>query len=77
MELSNLIDRPEVKSIVKRLRAYLPQHDEPVSGGYETDKKRYKRALAKIKQMGPEYRDKAERGALDPEFVKRIYESVE
>ncbi len=76
MELSNLIDRAEVNSIVKRLRAYLPQHDEPVSGKYETDKKRYKRALAKIKKMGPEYRDKAARGDLDPEFLKRIYESV-
>lgn len=76
MELSNVIDRAELKSIVKRLETYLPQHDEPVSGDYETDKKRYKRALAKIKQMGPAYRKKAERGALDPEFVKRTYESV-
>lgn len=76
MELSNLIDRPEVKSIVKRLSTYLPQHDEPVSGRYETDKKRYKRALEKIKKMGSEFRDKAERGTLDPEFVKRIYESI-
>ncbi len=73
MEHANLINRPELKPVVKRLSAYIPTHDEPEIAKNDFDKKRFRRAMAEINKMGPEFREKANRGQLDPEFSKEVY----
>ncbi|NDV61013.1 sulfatase [Puniceicoccales bacterium CK1056] len=73
MERRNLITDPEMKPVVKQMRAYLPKHDEPRSPDNDIDKKRLRRTLGKIFKMDPKYRDMANRGELDPEFVKSIF----
>jgi hypothetical protein len=76
MERRNLITDAKLKPVVDELRAYLPKHDEPQAVENEIDKKRLRKAMAQIKQMGKEYREKAERGQLDPEMIRKVYDSL-
>lgn len=74
LERRNLITDDKHKSVADELRAYLPKHDESEAIENEIDKKRLRKALAEIKKMGPEYRAKAERGQIDPELIREVYD---
>lgn len=76
MEHDNLINRPDLKSVINRLSAYIPNHDEPEIMDNDFDKKRFRRTMAVINKMGPEYRKQADRGELDPDFVKEVYKKT-
>ena len=76
MERRNLITDAKLKPVVDELRAYLPKHDQPEAVENEIDKKRLRKAMAQIKQMGKEYREKAERGQIDPDMIKKVYDSL-
>jgi hypothetical protein len=76
MEHRNLITDPELKPVVDELRAYLPKQDEPEAVENEIDKKRLRKTMAQIKQMGKEYSEKAERGQIDPEMIRKVYDSL-
>lgn len=76
LERRNLITVPKQKAVADELRAYLPKHDEPEAVENEIDKKRLTKAMAEIKEMGPEYRAKAERGQIDPDLIKEVYDRL-
>ncbi len=76
LERRNLITDPKQKAVADELRTYLPKHDEPEAVENEIDKKRLRKALAEIKKMGPEFRAKAERGQIDPELIRQVYERL-
>jgi len=76
MERRNLITDTKQNAVADELRAYLPKQDEPETVENEIDKKRLRKALAEIKKMGPEYRAKAERGQIDPELIREVYDRL-
>lgn len=62
MERKKLVEDETRWPVVDVLRSHLPIHSEPEAVHNEIDKKRFPKAMAEIKQMGPEYRRQAERG---------------
>ena len=76
MEHRNLITAAELNPVVDELRAYLPKQDEPEAVENEIDKKRLRKTMAQIRQMGKEYSEKAERGQIDPELIRKVYDSL-
>ena len=73
LERTNLINQPEVASLVQKYKAMLPQHDEPEAGEYEIDKNRLKRTLKKIAKEDKTLAKKAKQNELDPEYIKEVY----
>ena len=52
LERKNLIEDGTLRSVVDKLRSYLPSHNEPEAAENKIDKKRLRKAMAEIKN-GP------------------------
>ena len=73
MGWDNLATAPDSESIMAGFRPLLPKHDEPEIAKNTIDKKRMRRALAKVKQTSAELEEQVNQNTLDPEYLKKIY----